>query len=559
MASARDAYYIRVRAYLKLAGTIYDLSQIELKFELRDVGRAVVQIPVGRKNSEKGFNTISNVSKFMTDVYPLSKAEIWMKLTPGGGVGTPNGAPKGKKLGFPADKDFKVFNGYVQSPGQLKDISGTAVMSLSLFGNLGGLAGSTMFSRNFNLVPDNANSSVPTVMGKTNTDVAASVLDYFSTSWLDISKDIWWNGLYLLVNSTFDEDSLLWLNQPTGRDVIRESLARINTGQFDAVKLNLRIDNPKVEGHINRSLSWMFANAVFLLWKYGKGGNGGDLLSVIRDLQEELQYTLSPGIDHDGVLPLCGMLGLHYTLIEPSEYSAESVRLHFNDDDFSYITSVGMLPSTADYTPWQDAPTKAKFVGFATLPLLIKGTPRDLPNWPTRIVMQMARPWMMPPPADSVSGNNAARKLPDAYDPEAVAEKQAEQLQKQQHMEEAYLLANLGSNYAGAYLANNLFRNRTMIFTGRLRFDICAGSTIGIRLVEDMFASKPASVLYGLVESVKIDVGIGNGSPRATTTFVLSSVRTQKEHDTLTVKQNKHPMFESPPFVGAPLTQEAAK
>jgi hypothetical protein len=555
MASSRDAYYIRVRAYLKLAGTTYDLSQIELKFELRDVGRAVVQIPVGRKCSESGMNTISNISKFLTDVYPLSKAEIWMKLTPAGGIG----APKGKKLGFPADKDFMVFSGYVQSPGQLKDISGTAAMTLSLFGSLGGLAGSTMFSRNFNLVPDNANSAVPVLMGNTKSDVASTVIDYFSKKYQEISQDLWWQGLYLIFLSTINENNLLWLNQPTGVSIIREALKRVNTGQFDKVKLRLKVENPRVEGYVNRSLSWMFANAVFILWKYGKGGSGGDLLSIVSELQDELQYTLSPGIDHDGLLPLCGMLGLNYgDVIEPSEYSAESVRLHFKDDDFSYMTSVGILPATANYTHWQDAPTKGRFVGFNDLFRLAK-KPKDLPKWPTRIVMQMARPWMMPPPADAVSGNNASRPLPDSHNPKEVPPPPtSDQIKKQQHLEEEYLLAKLGSNYAGAYLANNLFRNRTMTFTGRLRFDICAGSTIGIRLVEDMFTSKSAGVLYGLVESVKIDVGVGNGSPRATTTFVLSSVRTQEEHNTLTVQKDMHPMFISPPFIGAPLTEEAA-
>jgi len=547
MASARDAYYIRVRAYLKLADTTYDLSQIELKFELRDVGRAVVQIPVGRKNSEKGLNTISNVSKFITDVYPLSMAEIWMKLTPGGGVG----APKGKDLGFPADKDFKVFTGFVQSPGQMKDISGTAVMTLALFGYLGGLAGATMYSRNFNLRPT-ANSSVPIVVGITKSDVAATVLDHFGQYYREISADIWRKGLFKVIESTINNNNRLWLGQATGLPIVAAARDRINTGQFQKVELTLRIGNPLVVDQVNKSLSWMFANAVFLLWKYGKGGNGGDLLSVIMELQDELQYTLSPGIDHDGLLPLCGMLGLHYDIIEPSEYSSESVRLHFKDDDFSYITSVGILSSTSSYTPWQDAPTKARFTGFKNITTLVKDS-RSVPGWPTRVVMQMARPWMMPPEAGSVVGTNSAGQLPDAHNPKPVAPTK-DQIKKQQDMEEKYTLAGLGTNYAGAYLANNLFRNRSMVFTGRLRFDICAGSTIGIRLVEDPFIARPAGVLYGLVESVKIDVGIGNGSPRATTSFTLSSVRTEHEHKNLTVLGDRHPMYNSPPFVGAPLT-----
>jgi hypothetical protein len=551
MPSARDAYYIRVHAYLKLESSTYDLSQIELEFRLRDVGRAVVQIPVGRKCSESGMNVISNINKFLTDVYPLSKAEIWMKLTPAGGVG----APKGKKLGFPADKEFRVFNGFVQSPGQLKDIGGTAAMTLSLFGYLGGLAGSTMFSRNFNMRPD-ASAAVPVLIGNTNQNVAATVIDHFGKDYLKISDDIWWSGLFRVIQSTITNDRLMWLNQKTGIPILRDARDRINTGQFDKVKLTLQIDNGLVQDQINRSLAWMFANAIFLLWKYGKGGNGGDLLSVITELQEELQYTLSPGIDHDGLLPICGLLGLNYgDVIEPSEYSSESVRLQFKDDDFSYITSVGIVPSTMNYTPWQDAPPKGKFTGFHNLFQLCKDA-KNLPNWPTRVVMQMARPWMMPPQADATKGNNAAGPLPDSNNPEEVTPPPGDK--KQQWLEEQYMLANLGRNYAGAYLANNLLRNRSMTFSGRLRFDICAGSTIGIRLVEDPFIPYAPGVLYGLVESVKIDVGIGNGNPRATTTFLLSSVRTQDEHKTLTVKGDKHPMYSSSPFIGAPLTEEAS-
>jgi hypothetical protein len=163
---------------------------------------------------------------------------------------------------------------------------------------------------------------------------------------------------------------------------------------------------------------------------------------------------------------------------------------------------------------------------------------------------------MVPPPADATVGNNASGPMPDAYETkkDSESDERAKEYEKKLAL---YSQAGLGVNYAKTYLINNLFYNRKMEFSGRLRFDICPGSTIGIEVVEDPFSELKSNVLYGLVEGVTIQFGVGDGNPSALTSFRLSSLRTEKEQGLFSVGQ--HPMYVSKnSFIGAPLSQEVA-
>ena len=553
MASAlRDGYVIKVSGHVVLGGKDYDIAKVDIEFSLGDVGRAEVYIPVGRvSKSSSNMSSISTAAGMLDTIGPMTPAEVWLKFEPKG-----PGAPKGRKLGFPPNKDFVVFRGFVNSPAQTRVFGGTANMVVRLFGFLGSLAGASAFNAGFNLLPT-ANSAIPVLVGYTNSLKADNIADWYTINYKEqILGDMWSGGLYLMLENAIGKKSM-WNQATPGAEATFAALDRINKGVYGGFPLELHMHNQTARSSISKQLTRFFAYAIHMLWKYGKE-SGGNFFTVIKQLENAFLWTLVPGIDNDGLMPLTQLLSKSYLTIHPDEYFGESVETTWNEDDYSYLSEVGILPGNASTTPWQESPTKAKFVGYATL-ADIGIDAKDLTKWPSRVIITRAQPWMLPPSPTAVDGNNAGEALNDMWSPKIIGREEAED-QQWSKQELAYTEARLGANYAKAYLANELFFNRKMRFMGKARFDICPGSTIGVEVVEDPFSNVKPQVLYGFVEYVKINVGVGDGNPNASTTFGLSSVRTQKEHATYTIEG--HPMYvppNNPPggFVGAPLTKEA--
>ena len=554
MPSSKQSYYIKVSGYLVLGGKQFDISKVDLEFSLGDVGRAEVYVPVGRVCRSSSNMGVESSSAGMFDlVSPMTEATVYLKFEPKGAA-----APKGRKIGFPPNQYFEAFIGYVQSPAQTRIYGGTANMVIKLFGKLGGLAGASSYVREFNLTPS-ANAAVPLLIGYEG-QVAANIMDSYSLFYENITGDLWEGALKPILLQASNAKNTVTGNRTYGTETIKAAIARINTGQL-AGKLAIRILKDEVRSLINKQLMKFLATAIHVLWKYDKGLSGGNLFSVIKQLESSFLYTLVPAIDHDGLLPLTQMLSYSYgDTIKPDEYFGESVVFEFGEEDYGYLTQVGVLPGTSNTTPWQESPTKAKFVGFALLSDLHSREQGRSPineldaKWPSRVAMIRAQPWMLPPTPDAKQGNNAGGAVADQYETKGDP-KTGEQWS---NLELAYTEAGLGRNYALAYLANEIFYNRKMRFMGRARFDICPGSTIGIEVVEDPFSGVSPQVLYGFVEYVKINVGIGDGNPNASTAFGLSSVRTSKEHGAYTV--DSHPMYDpgaKGAFRGAPLTEKA--
>jgi hypothetical protein len=104
----------------------------------------------------------------------------------------------------------------------------------------------------------------------------------------------------------------------------------------------------------------------------------------------------------------------------------------------------------------------------------------------------------------------------------------------------------MGDGYASAVLRNKMFAHRKCSITGRFRLDIAPGSLVKIKTIGERFVSE-SEELYGHAYAVFL-----RGEPgRMETTVSVIAVRTQAEHDSLTV--DKHPLFEKR-WVGAMLT-----
>lgn len=109
-------------------------------------------------------------------------------------------------------------------------------------------------------------------------------------------------------------------------------------------------------------------------------------------------------------------------------------------------------------------------------------------------------------------------------------------------------LRSVGCKFANALWCNEVYRHRSTQVRGRLRFDICPGSTVAVRGVSAKAPQLNADVLYGLVTAVEIHIDAP--TPAAFTTLTLSHLRTDQEQDRLPAV---HPLFNHA-WPGSPLT-----
>lgn len=107
-------------------------------------------------------------------------------------------------------------------------------------------------------------------------------------------------------------------------------------------------------------------------------------------------------------------------------------------------------------------------------------------------------------------------------------------------------------DYARLTYATHNMGNNTVILTGRLRFDICPGSTVRIdasrRSGSGMLAVNPQ--IQGLVTHVTVTISAP--ALKGLTQFQIQHVRTLEENDRDDVTLDNHPLYYKP-FYGAPL------
>jgi len=113
---------------------------------------------------------------------------------------------------------------------------------------------------------------------------------------------------------------------------------------------------------------------------------------------------------------------------------------------------------------------------------------------------------------------------------------------------------NAMKKYAQWRYSIEALNGRTGTLVGKLRFDICPGTTIRIES-EDEFKSEGVDTLaiamIGLV--TRVTVYINAEQAMATTTFELMNLRTVTENESDRFSMTSHPFFNDTYFKGAPL------
>lgn len=109
---------------------------------------------------------------------------------------------------------------------------------------------------------------------------------------------------------------------------------------------------------------------------------------------------------------------------------------------------------------------------------------------------------------------------------------------------------------AHAIYVTEALRGRNGSVSGKLRFDICPGSTIKLEGQHEVFigsSDKLGQDLYGMV--TKVSIGLNANQGRAGTGFMLSGIRDETENGDKRFTVEKHPLYDQA-FKGAPLVAD---
>lgn len=104
---------------------------------------------------------------------------------------------------------------------------------------------------------------------------------------------------------------------------------------------------------------------------------------------------------------------------------------------------------------------------------------------------------------------------------------------------------------------DNMLRGRSAMISGKLRFDIAPGSIVRIEAKPELFdegVDELAVPMYGQVNRVTININAEAKS--GGTTFNFTHVRTETENGRDRTSTDRHPLFGTDIFVGAPLVDD---
>jgi hypothetical protein len=116
----------------------------------------------------------------------------------------------------------------------------------------------------------------------------------------------------------------------------------------------------------------------------------------------------------------------------------------------------------------------------------------------------------------------------------------------------------LWDEYAKAIYLYEVFKTRKGTVTGRIRFDIAPGSSIGLITTEEKFIKQTGvnigeQILYGIVTNVSIM--IDSEAVQGYTSFEVSYLRDEFENNDINLTTLQHPLW-SKAWAGAPLVEQ---
>ena len=543
-----DYYYVRWSAYATIdkrqgdPPVHVDIAGFSIDYTLDQIPEATILPTIGRE--PRSGKEAKAVDAFL-QARPYTLVEIFLKGE------TAQDSPRGAPFpGFLYNTDMKVFSGFYQgmSYGSMRSPAGGQVrLEATVAGWLSALAGSSVrtnvtavkgpggFAEAANLRGDS-----PTFFDLQST-ISESLEGAVTDLWLDFIKPFF-EGIVSTPALWGDSDN----TSAEGALAKMDAEAVFRGGANNHLPLKVggqEIGDSDLARFIVMGLAWQ----VFSSWR------NSDMWSALLELAGLFTFHIVPLIDTATCAPVYGPLGGDaYVTIDTSEYDHVSIAAKTPALISKYVVynPLGGMSSPYDTTPRISVITGI----FSADELWVN------PVFPARgiTVSEPAPSWLAAEVArgditrHSIGGDRGG--IPDAVNPGAFAEEPAEDYQQ---IYNNYMTSDIGDRYAKTKMQDLLLRHRRGTVRGRFRLDVCPGSLVNVRVIEDKWQpeGEPQSVL-GMVRRVSLQMGAGSAgsSGQASTTFWLTHVRSAQEHTGYGqfLTSPEHPIFERR-FVGARL------
>ena len=520
----------KAEAEFGTAKTLYPVQSLSLTYPLDGVASATLNIAVGT-SVKPGAVNIDNIEAIL-GLPIFTKVQIFITAEE---IGKPESAdplPSGRTL---------IFSGYIATPAARlgnSPTSGTAAASVQLAGEIAVLETvPRMISTLTAAVGMNSGAAVnqaierqASVLSHTGVGACKAKATEFIRGQIETIV-----GLMTLCMDGSDAFQAREVSKPYAEAAIQ----RIRYAPESKISFDSRIAN--ISADARAAFSTSIAKYFATVWFSGMTSdpevmNNGSVLEPFGQFRNDFYWHVIPTINFDYCAPLSlGIGGPAWRVITPDDYFECSGVTDFKGSNMlGFVDSVVLYDAATvgkdlfDYSAW-----KAR-VGAAKL---ATGSAKQ----GGKVFLQVAPAWLNLTTSDGETSLGALRPgfgITDALQPNP--ESTEEEVQYNAALT-SFAKSGLQDAVAKTILMEKAFDTRKMNITGRVRFDIAPGSLLQVQVPGDR-NSQSISSLFGHVESVTINIdGGSDGSGSASTSFTLTSLRTELDHSTLTTPT--HPLY----------------
>lgn len=527
----------------------FEVTDCQLSFGLNEIPTAQCVLAIGRNALDTSKR--AKIHEAASYLKSMRKAKIYATIT--GDFSDTQQWPAGEKM---------IFDGRLCGTG-FNRMLGQAGFTVHLIHWLADLSFSSILSEQSH--PGNPTQYTFAVVkrkkgpsGAKNTDKLGSVSVKRLFTWDNISKDLWGQALQPtlcllaqqdLIKITADMTNLAEQNQKN--DMALAALSRIEGGGCGVEPSE---HTPPLSLTHDGSLTGAVANAI----RSSVGSIGQDTWAsstiwdmLVGPLAQSFMFGIVPQVDRALVVP---------TL--PGFSQTYDVGLNANDYDFAELSGAIPRPLRAvgvfsGVSMSVGAMTGGNFKLGAVWPE--KSDMEEVPEGMIRIIS--APSWLsnIAPGASAVrdtSGTAKSKPTGTATTPVTTETKPEVENNGTTNAERTIDAEGLYKRLAHAMYVTEALRGRNGSISGKLRFDICPGSTIKIEGQHEAFigsSDKLGQDLYGMV--TKVSIGLNANQGRAGTGFMLAGLRDETENSDKRFTVEKHPLYNQA-FKGAPLVPD---
>jgi hypothetical protein len=529
------------------SGERYEVAAYSSAFELNNIPAGTVAIPVGYALDD---GTPSKIMSTFNKFVAKQKIAIYLKIetdtkTYGDGLGAFQGADP-----------VRIFRGYVTGAILRRTATSLHIVVhfshwLSDLNNSSILSGSSHVSNPFALYDEGAeiflagNGTNSGGGGGTDAcqfdsaEAAWSILNVGADNLTGGGEDLWEVAIKpflrcIVLADSMAPDLAVCFNTDEAKQKRLAALDAIKTGGlvFKQDTGLIELTSEAVE-HLRRGISNTDANSS--IWG-----------TIIGNWCSDFFFAICPCVEDAIVAPLVGSYKSEtgYKTIEPGDYYAIDLNLSSRQS----IGAVFMISNNSGQTGALETLNPTDWPGFWPKKQdcdvdKYNGVilARNMPYWLVNLLFEPETPDTSEipiTPFDAISAGAAVL---------AAKIEKDKKLRKSQ-------LNNLADAFARFFYVNEIFNNRSCDISGKLRFDICPGTTVKVQAAAlDKDANLPFDVFYGQVVRVSYTIDATQGA--VSTVLTLSNLRTQTELDDDVFSMSQPPLYQNA-WDSAPLLPE---